>query len=711
MGGAAAWCATCSDFASAQGEPRPSDYGSERRSILMCRESTEDAPRNLALDDTATWRRFERQLSSHAQITLAVHYSFDARWDALPQALRTPVTSEDNGRGIALGFQRPVRIGTYVDCGDGCPRHVQMVAAAIDHAAKKFDRLGFLPPLMQGGRLDVKLVHCDGVRGGTHFNGNIIEIERSLTGAQAALTAAHELFHRIQFAYLQGIAVSPLFRPMLMEGGARFAEDVVFDLADRYAEDRRVWFTAQNVSLMTWPSPATSRPKSLSYETSLFWKFLAEQGGAPRGADGSAGDGAETQRIVLDAMRSAPSLRDDLPSLMARSWSRMDGIGHFDRIWRSPRAGGSIVCDDTVWGNFAVALVLNGVGTPDSRFSFGETRFWVRERHERMAIPSSQTVAFAALPSETTPHSADDTGLFRWRDDEPARVRQRQNPPTGSVRPVCMLQPYAVRAYRVTLPEGGDDALLRVTFSPEAGLDDALVQVLMIGQGGGLSDIVRLDATEALTHLVPTIGLEEIVVLVTSRRTAGDFQLRLAKADPAPLPFITSWNAAVGKHLTLDPRRFAWSWTSPDLEIFRNSQDLSFKCVVRNRGTLKLDEVTVHLEAASLARLADDAADPWQAIADPVEVRDVWPVGLCAIERERETDHARRCDIDRHSAVHAEFRRLDLAAGGIAALTDIAVRARLARNGEAVGPGGTALTCIGGSAPSTKEDWRLRSGA
>jgi hypothetical protein len=659
--------------------------------------------------DVETWKSFETALPIDAPVRLEVRYSFDALWDALPSVLRAPVSAAEHGSPIRLGFQNRVPIGTYMYRPDDCPRHVQLVAAAIGYAARVFEQLGFLPPHVEnGGPLIVTLRNCDGFRGHTSIENNHIALERSLVGEPAALTAAHELFHRIQYAYILRRIISSQFRPMLVEGGARFAEDIVFDLADRYAEERRIWFTTQNTSLLTWPSPPTSRPPAISYQASLFWKYIAEQGGLPRRQDSRNWEGAETQRTVLETLRADKALDESFADLLARSWNKLEGLGHFDRIWHSPGNPSATVCSDTLWGNFAAALVLNGTGTPDSRFAFGESRFWVRERHDRMHIPPSQTFAFGSLPMSGSVDVANDLGTVRVDPAEPARVRQRQYP-ASDVPPVRMLQPYAVRGYRVTIPEGGADVLLRVSFDPDPAFADALLQILTFDAGGGLDDLIRLDAEGAtsLQQVVPCLGLSEVIVLVCARRTAGDFSLRFTRDPPASLPFMTSWNTPVGKHLPLDPRRFVWSWTSPDMEISRYSGGIGVKCVVRNHGTLSTAKVEVRLHEARLSDLLNDQGDPWTQVADPQFVESVMPRGLCMIAHEQETDPNRRCDIRMYGAHAVTFTR-----GGTDAtlgypLADTVLRASLFVDGRPVGTGGTAFTCIAGGAPSQKPGWRL----
>ena len=108
-------------------------------------------------------------------------------------------------------------------------------------------------------------------------------------------------------------------------------------------------------------------------------------------------------------------------------------------------------------------------------------------------------------------------------------------------------------------------------------------------------------------------GVSEVLIVVASRVTAGNFQLTLRRADDAPILSAGDWNAVNSRHLTRDPAVFGVSWQSPDVAFDTSTNPVTLPGVgeitppgsiyflVRNRGVVRADGLQVSARRRLLA--------------------------------------------------------------------------------------------------------------
>lgn len=499
----------------------------------------------------------------------------------------------------------------------GAPEHVHQAALAAATALRVFRDAGFLPPFNPGGGpLRIELRNIIPFRGFTAPEPGDITIERTLRGTEQAETIAHELFHRVQYSYNRtktadaqaGTEDLPRFLPMLREGGARLAELMVVPGSQRYENDAQDWFMGEPYSLARVRRAGRRGFAGASYQAGLFWKYIAEQHGSTAGvAPPRPGQReAETQRILLEQTR-APGDAAFQPGIEALRQARaaMRGPGGFDQFQYIPGLTDAPVVSETSWGNFQLALVLNGTAGADARFRFDDAPAWRGITARGQAIAAARQRAFDSLPAEGGAETLRFGPALAFEPEPGGPVEI-----TGQGR---MLAPFSMMTFRVTLPADGETRLLKLDWAPLPGLVDAMVQVATLDQAGELLDLHRHDGSSSrpLAHVYACRGAREVLILVGSRTTGGDFVLRLARGADRPVLLAAGCNGRSGRYLTRDPVRSAFDWLSPDIRAFPG--DGPFRDIVQilvlNRGTLPAEQPLVVCRYAPAAnppaRLAD----------------------------------------------------------------------------------------------------------
>ncbi|HWT08872.1 MAG TPA: hypothetical protein VN329_06890 [Roseomonas sp.] len=520
------------------------------------------------------WRRF-------ADGPVEVVYTLDAAAHpdhALPPDRAAPPAgwTDCTVAGLALG-----RIGDPAH-----PAHVQAVARMAGHSLAEFRRLGFKVP----GRLTIHLCTF-GAGSGANYRGGTevwlphVWVSTHLDGADALLTVAHEVFHRVQYEYNPTTAkTSPLYAA-LREGGARLAEDWVLDAGDRYLKDGREFLDDPGRPLLHHAAPGGEIAPH-SYAAALFWRWLCEQHGEiPRHSD----LGHEVMRTILERMvdPSGYVLQD-----LREARGLVVGEGHLDRFEHLDVAGGEVLSTETDWGNFLVANWLHGTGrpTPDLRFDYVEDDAGGGGfSRKRPFVWPGETIRADALAAK--PY------LFTI--------------PKDAVR-----AGFAAR-YTVVDLAGATPPLLEVDFTVEQGMQDPLVQLLLIRRDAAgqerLVDLIRSDAPR-WTRFVPTAGLAQVVVIVAAREKPGRYRLALRAAAGRAVLHATPWNAAAGTSHETDPRAGAWAWTSPDLML--DGQDVCLR--VANRGDAPSAPLQVAFAAQGTTADVPLRAAQWRPLGDAV---------------------------------------------------------------------------------------------
>ncbi|MEI6160606.1 MAG: hypothetical protein WCP77_12275, partial [Roseococcus sp.] len=481
-----------------------------------------------------------------------------------------------------------------------------------------------------------------------------IAINKNLRGDYLRETIAHEIFHLIQYAYNEtptssdGFtrSASAIFTPMVREGGARVAEVIIHPNAQRYEADAHDWFLQGGTSLARYRIGRRRRFAGTSYGAGLFWKYVAEQHASrpPAGVNREIAAWwreIETQRHLLEATARAPSREGILIDVLREARRRMSGLGEFDQFLYVQGDRNFPAFAETTWGNFQVAVLLNGTAGADSRFRFEDAAGWRGVTAHRQVVPDRQKVAFESLPSErpedAEPFTSVDPqrgvfgphNLLEGRVDAAIinaeiRLADALHPsadhplPESGVQamiPARMLDPFSMMVFQVTMPGPLQTRLLRVEWEPGEGLDDAMVQVVSLDRAAELQDLFRHDG-EGRVPLNRTFafrGVSEVLIVVASRVTAGNFQLTLRRADDAPILSAGDWNAVNSRHLTRDPAVFGVSWQSPDVAFDTSTNPVTLPGVgeitppgsiyflVRNRGVVRADGLQVSARRRLLA--------------------------------------------------------------------------------------------------------------
>ena len=412
------------------------------------------------------------------------------------------------------------------------------------------------PKLAAGGTLIIELRNLEGARGGASPSWDHVKVERLLRPAALRDTVFHESFHLVQHAANPAPALlmpegeAILFTPMLREGGARVMEAMARATPTRYEEEAEAWFLPDPPPLGHVRGGARGTPDGPSYAGGLFWAYAAEQhGGAP---DAPFAREIRTQRAVLEATRRRPGPASLATLREARAL--LPGPGDFDRFLYVEGDPALPACAETLWGNFLLALALNGTAGADSRFRFAAAGTW-RGAAGRPAAAQPLALGEAA-----------DTGA---------------------------LPPFAHRVFRLALAPQEATRLLRLRWLPDEGLADALVQLAVLDRAGELRDLLRHDAAAgALDRVLPLREASALVVILASRVQPGRGRLLLEPAADAPILAATPWNAADGRLLTHDPAIRAHDWRSADLgfnPVAQRDAAGPYRLLLlslRNRGTL-----------------------------------------------------------------------------------------------------------------------------
>jgi hypothetical protein len=358
---------------------------------------------------------------------------------------------------------------------------------------------------------------------------------------------------------------------LILEGGARFAEDIIQDGFDRYADDALGLFNRPGTSLAD-RRDHTEGEVGAGYASGLFWKYAGEQLGQDIDERGNGIDvlravleegSDETRAALLSA--EAKAVGPYHVSVMRRAIAGLGGtfvaqseavpsttqgiafdwLAHDQAAATRPRPSQSnelgrvVFSDETLFGNFAVALALNGRAARDSRFRFRDARNPSnRLENVTLRIPPQRMLRLSTIPED--PSGTTDLGATWAR----APLLDRMVLQLLGSRPrrdgLETLPPYSVIAFEVRVDigrvappprvSGSNSAprdqsaapkedeeedsilggatgnasrnpqMLRIRLSPRPhaqrranALQDALIQVLLLDEHDQLMDIIRHD--------------------------------------------------------------------------------------------------------------------------------------------------------------------------------------------------------------------------
>jgi hypothetical protein len=310
---------------------------------------------------------------------------------------------------IRREFRLPERLdfkAEIIPDAEKTPDPVQIIYELTKYIDSVLDDSGF----KDDRPIEVRLqsFSFDGYRGALevgHSDGGALSIglEVTLSPREAFLTLAHEMLHLQQYrwdARQGGVVNDELIakgymrskpRGDLREGTARALEEILIAGSGRLQRDAAKWFTLSGHALLT-PAIEPFPPRRALYSNGIFFKYLAEQ------ADFNSGE-LNNERAQISALRPFCELTDgrDLDQWRG-AYLKLGRFGSFDRFAYLDPDSAVVVSDETGWGNFLVALIMNNTAERDARFRFRQTHVSV-PAPGRLVVPTGNVIPFASLPA------------------------------------------------------------------------------------------------------------------------------------------------------------------------------------------------------------------------------------------------------------------------------------------------------------------------
>lgn len=500
-----------------------------------------------------------------------VKYTLDAgNINALTGAFATVPAADSNfdfPDGVAIGVIRANLADLHADNTEVAPTYVQKIGLLAEFALTRYINAphSFIDPRNGATRLEYRVLKQDpGVAGSTAANLSHVEVDIDNTDAQNFGTVPHEMFHQVQYRYNATTTRSGIYG-ILREGGARLAEDCIFDRPNRYAVSASVdLFPVPQETMLD--SGGSSTP--IRYAAGLFWKYLAEHHSNLTSAADEPSIGIETYRALLE--ETATATADYTVQGLRNARQRLPWYGTFDQFFYYDAARTELGSHETTWGNYLLANILHDLILPgDADF---DERFNYLEDEDTLAGVTLNTL-------RANIQAADSLTIGQGQSFNRNRNGHK---------------PYAAFYYDLRPSAASVPRMVRIDFSATNGMTDPLIQIVRLGAGNTILDIHRSDkATYSKT--VNMQGLSRVIIIVGSRENGGDFSLTFTEVANATDVMVTRWNSAVGTEYELNPKGWAWTWISPDIMV-NNDDNLSedtdvffgvnnkLKVRLRNRG-------------------------------------------------------------------------------------------------------------------------------
>ena len=441
------------------------------------------------------------------------------------------------------------------------PSYVRRLGFWLDRALQIYTSPPFsLTDPTENTRLHAFIIDTD--FGAANPNG--FYVGNRLPDSLLVAVTVHELFHMIQYRY-DG---SGPWRGALFEGGATYAEDAVADIMNRYLYEAESGFNG--AGLLENPNQPLDDPAS-RYKTALFWRYLTER----RSELSVPGAGADAYRHVLEECSNTGfTLQSVERTITNISW----GAGFF-RFRYDDGDSDFLINNETIWGNFAVALIARELNpqTTDRRFRFDEDREIIFFDDALREMPG-----LSHVPSRD--HMTTVSRTVMQAGGVPDRI-------VGSVRRFASLY------HEITLGDAPEQISVSVgTATPGF---RPLVQIVAVA-GDALVDLYRHQSSSmrrVLSRNRESQGIDRLFVVVSGTTMGGDYELQVNSTDGQADLMITDWNCRPGRHYSIDPASGAWNYTSPDLWF----EPIDNKCFrvfvrVRNQGTVMSSSFTCTLD-------------------------------------------------------------------------------------------------------------------
>jgi hypothetical protein len=412
---------------------------------------------------------------------------------------------------------------------NGIPDVVERVAIWLHRALDLLagERYGLLPPL---GPIEVRLSSVDQYA----FSGDgFIDLPGLASNDELAVHVAHELTHHMQRRY-EARGRDGSWSGFIREGGAMFAEDVVLDPCNRYIGALTPGAYAGLVTLAAEPQRSLC---DFHHPSGQFHKYVSEQRSTATQIPDEPAVGVETQRRLLEAANHHGYERIALEKAI----ESMPWYQAFDRFSRLANGDGDdLLSAETLIGNFRVAAAfVDGAGFPagEARFRFKEAdQPFLENPAAAPFMPAAAQAHLGAITHGGGALTAADPGL----------------------------PPDAARYYRIGVDPAVD------TFALSVAGGSGVVQAVLVEDDGTVRDVHRSDAPTWARRFTSPRGprrIASVLLIVTSRETPRAFVVQAEEAEAASDLMITRWNTRVGRHCEIDPARWRWTWTSPDVWI------------------------------------------------------------------------------------------------------------------------------------------------
>jgi hypothetical protein len=475
------------------------------------------------------------------------------------------------------------------------PQYVQWVGLSAQAALTRYlgapfslrDPRAPLDPLDQPveptprPRVVIQIVALGNNNGQTDPAWDHIEIKKDLRSLDEVFSAvSHELFHRIQYEYNRTNDHNEM-EWALREGGARFAQDCVWDGPNLYAASAALPRVPPGNTEFANPSPslvivAGDAPRT-AYGAGLFWKYVSEQHSTETASTDEPAIGIDAHRLILE--QTATPLGYTAGALRAAR-TGMPFYGSFDGFMYYQAGFPELNTHETTWGNYLLAKVLHRTSAPAS-----DHRFRFMEDGDRIDAGLKDCVTSVSFLHDL--------------------VQELESLPLAQgatiTRAVTNLGPWSAQHYLIVPSTSSPPRMLRVTFTAGAG-SDPLVQIVRL-RGGQPSDAATtvddIHRSDQLTYTktLSMAGLTAVAVIVSSREHPCTYTLHVDEIASASDVMITRWNTAAGTEYEIDPIGWRWTWVSPDVTVpggtvyFGRNNTLQVR--LRNRGNAPVSGIDV----------------------------------------------------------------------------------------------------------------------
>jgi hypothetical protein len=412
-----------------------------------------------------------------------------------------------------------------------------------------------LRPLPSGAQIDVFVFNSGAGVSGT----GAIHITNDFEDDRLAWTVVHELAHLIQMRY-ETSGRGAWHRNG--EGCASLAEEFVMDRVNRYLAE--AGDATAEAGILGNPTRSIIER---DHRQALFLKYFMEQHISRSAGAGEATASLETFRVLLESFDRGGYTTAALEQAV-RTLPWYQSLFRFEYL---DIHGPDALASETLLGNFWLACYLKDLkdAPPDPRFDF-------LEKDESSLLP--QVVPRLAPLVRQGTHTLLPDGTITLAAGD------------------ATVPPFGAQFFRVDLDPGVDT--VRVRFSADRDLKRPLVQIVEMvavpGASWRVRDILRSDHVEWIRTIAsrpvtvegqpPRLALDHLLIVVAGTEdSVGHFSLTVQSIPPTPDVMVTRWNCGAGTHYEVDPFNHAWTWTSPDVWVDNDRDDVPDDGVVPGR--------------------------------------------------------------------------------------------------------------------------------